>query len=301
MEFIVGGSAGKFVDNHNGTYTVDYGTELNVIAVPAEGYHLASWSNGAEVTGDTLALTVTGELALSANFEGNEYALSFNTEGLDDTEAAKWAVTPNPAKTAEAVTVTYSGEKQVSGVAVSAEAGGLQFVPFTSQMVEGWGNDYETLLTEADIPGFKGVTLAEAKTCDAPVPYSLIYSFDTNNPNIANVVSYDGDSYFTFSSDISLFDLYMNVAELGDAWYYTGTGGAAVEVLPAEGKTNEWTFTMPAGEAVMTPIYAEASIKNAQGETLYATLKEAFAAVQNGDTPSSRKTQQSANRSRTVR
>ena len=284
MEFIVGGSAGKFVDNHNGTYTVDYGTELKVIATPAEGYHLASWSNGAAVTGDTLALTVTGELALSANFEGNEYALSFNTEGLDDTEAAKWAVTPNPAKTADTVTVTYSGDKKVSGVAVGAEAGGLQFVPFTSQMVANWNDDYETLLTEADMPGFKGVTLAEAKTCNAPVPYNLIYSFDTINPNNVNIVSYDGESYFTFSSDISHFNMYMNVVELGDPWYYTGTGGAAVEALPAEGKTNEWTFTMPAGEAVMTPIYAEASIKNAQGETLYATLKEAFAAVQNGDT-----------------
>ncbi len=62
-------TTGKIVDNGDGTYTVDYGTELTFVAKPAEGFMLESWSNGAEVTGDTLKLTMTDELSLTANFK----------------------------------------------------------------------------------------------------------------------------------------------------------------------------------------------------------------------------------------
>ena len=62
-------AASGIVDNGDGTYTVDYGTELTFVAKPADGFMLGSWSNGAEVTGDTLKLTMTEELSLTANFK----------------------------------------------------------------------------------------------------------------------------------------------------------------------------------------------------------------------------------------
>ena len=55
------------------------------------------------------------------------------------------------------------------------------------------------------------------------------------------------------------------------------------EVTPVTGKTNEWTFSMPANDVVLTPIYSAATIYSGQTETPFETLKEAFAAVKSGD------------------
>ena len=50
--------------------------------------------------------------------------------------------------------------------------------------------------------------------------------------------------------------------------------------------TKSGTFSMPGSDVVLTPIYAEATIYQSDGETekqAYASLKEAFANVKNGD------------------
>ena len=57
----------------------------------------------------------------------------------------------------------------------------------------------------------------------------------------------------------------------------------AIGVTPVTGKTNEWTFSMPANDVVLTPIYSAATIYSGQTETPFETLKEAFANVKNGD------------------
>ena len=57
----------------------------------------------------------------------------------------------------------------------------------------------------------------------------------------------------------------------------------SIEVTPVTGKTNQWTFTMPANDVVLTPIYSAATIYSGQTETPFETLKEAFAAVKDGD------------------
>ncbi len=65
------------MDNGDGTYTVDWGTEVTFVAVPAEDYHLLSWSNGAEVTEDNKqTLTSTDQLSLSAFFKHDTYILT---------------------------------------------------------------------------------------------------------------------------------------------------------------------------------------------------------------------------------
>ena len=60
--------------------------------------------------------------------------------------------------------------------------------------------------------------------------------------------------------------------------YYT----AAIPTTNA----NEWTLTMPGSNVLLTPIYSAATVYQADGMTekkAYASLKEAFAAVQSGD------------------
>lgn len=62
-----------------------------------------------------------------------------------------------------------------------------------------------------------------------------------------------------------------------------GTAEAPITVEPGS-SANTWTFAMPASDVVLTPVYAEATILNGQTEKqAYASLKEAFAAVQEGD------------------
>ena len=65
----------------------------------------------------------------------------------------------------------------------------------------------------------------------------------------------------------------------------TGTA-ETIDVNPVAGQQNQWEFNMPASDVELTPIYAAATIYEADGETekqAYETLKEAFAAVQHGD------------------
>ena len=68
-----------------------------------------------------------------------------------------------------------------------------------------------------------------------------------------------------------------------DAIKFTfGTAEAPITVEPGS-SANTWTFSMPANDVVLTPIYSAATIYSGQTETPFETLKEAFANVKNGD------------------
>ncbi|MBR6279170.1 MAG: hypothetical protein IKR41_10540, partial [Bacteroidales bacterium] len=64
ITFVFGGTGGSGITaNEDGTYTVNPGTEVTIKATPAEGFHLASWSNGAEVNEDgTQKIKVTEDI-----------------------------------------------------------------------------------------------------------------------------------------------------------------------------------------------------------------------------------------------
>ena len=67
---------------------------------------------------------------------------------------------------------------------------------------------------------------------------------------------------------------------------YVAPASTTIDVNPVAGQQNQWEFNMPASDVELTPIYAAATIYEADGETekqAYETLKEAFAAVQDGD------------------
>lgn len=117
-----GTNSADIVDNGDGTYSVAPGSNVTVKATPAEGYHLASWSNGAEVNDEgTTTLTVgTDDITLTATFASNSFDLTvgesehgtvtFTVDGTAATQAAKddvvtVSVTPDDGYAAKDVTV----------------------------------------------------------------------------------------------------------------------------------------------------------------------------------------------------
>ena len=88
----------------------------------------------------------------------------------------------------------------------------------------------------------------------------------------------------TLSSTIGSYDF---IAFSSWTIYYT-TEPPIVVIPVAEpaANTQQWTFTQPGSDVVLTPIYSAATIYDADGQTekqAYETLKEAFANVQDGD------------------
>ena len=121
-----------------------------------------------------------------------------------------------------------------------------------------WANDYDPL-TAADLPGFKTSTLDETKAwTGAPATGNaiLIYSFADNKPNLVNysngVRGSNGPASFT--KDL--------VSGISATIYYTAEPEPAAE--PAEpaidfkwdAATKTGTFTMPAFDVEIAPIYA---------------------------------------------
>ena len=81
IKFVFGGTGVSGITaNEDGTYTVNPGTEVTIKATPAEGFHLASWSNGAEVNEDgTQKIKVTEDINIVANFS-SPFAIAMDTD-----------------------------------------------------------------------------------------------------------------------------------------------------------------------------------------------------------------------------
>lgn len=76
--------SGPTINNETGTrtYTVNYGTEVVLLATPADHHHLASWSNGATLKElDTIHVTVTKDSTITANFAIDIYKLTLAKSG----------------------------------------------------------------------------------------------------------------------------------------------------------------------------------------------------------------------------
>ncbi|MBQ3689021.1 MAG: T9SS type A sorting domain-containing protein [Bacteroidales bacterium] len=81
IKFVFGGTGvSDITANEDGTYTVNPGTEVTIKATPAEGFHLASWSNGAQVNEDgTQKIKVTEDINIVANFT-SPFAIAMDTD-----------------------------------------------------------------------------------------------------------------------------------------------------------------------------------------------------------------------------
>ena len=73
------GNPDGVTDNNDGTYTVNYGTQVTVKAIPNTGYHLASWNPVHDPNNyDTAHVTVTANTSLTANFVANVYSVTLH-------------------------------------------------------------------------------------------------------------------------------------------------------------------------------------------------------------------------------
>lgn len=125
-----------------------------------------------------------------------------------------------------------------------------------------WNKDY-TYLLPSDMPGLKadGITEEQAKAW-ADVPKSglvdLVYGYvDAGNYIDFKIISFiDGQVNSSNSRILSHNAVYIDNVKY---YYATGVVEPDVTVEPVTGKTNEWTFTMPAFDVVLTPIYAKAA------------------------------------------
>ena len=78
--------------------------------------------------------------------------------------------------------------------------------------------------------------------------------------------------------------LYVNNYKVYYATAYVEPDPNIIPVTPVAGQENQWEFDMPGSDVVLTPIYSVATVLGDDDtERSFASLKEAFAAVQNGD------------------
>ena len=122
-----------------------------------------------------------------------------------------------------------------------------------------WKTD-ENPLTADEMTGFKdfsSLTDDEAKALLNSVPTGnvvIIYGVGASSNSFKVVQSYEADVHVAELplSHSDFFDLKDQ-----SKFYYTASDG--IEVTPVAGKTNEWTFSMPGSDVVLTPQYAPAA------------------------------------------
>ena len=227
------------IANQDGTYSVVPGTSVTLKATAAKGYQLNSWSNN--VTADTddntvATITVNETATATANFGAKEYEVDLTVNGDDDqgTEKALWtgkageqgtaANFPITAKTGQAVTISYNGQRRVKSVKAVLVPTYLkwdatkkewveEYIPATATPVEN-ADDYVeweagTYLVEGNVTINGAVKLSgdveliikdgaklTADWIDGDENYSLNIYGQANKSGELNVACSDGDAIY---------------------------------------------------------------------------------------------------------
>ena len=113
--------------NTDGTFTVAKTATVTLKATPAEGYKFLYWEDDQTNTNPVREVTIESGMAdmtYKAVFAEITYNVTFVEGTNPDPENPEWTATPNPAKTKQTVTVTYTGSKKVIGVKAEKKGGG---------------------------------------------------------------------------------------------------------------------------------------------------------------------------------
>jgi len=65
--------------NQDGSHTVNHGATLTIDPTPNAGYHFTGWTGGASGSADPLTVTVTSNMAITANFAVNQYTVTVSS------------------------------------------------------------------------------------------------------------------------------------------------------------------------------------------------------------------------------
>jgi len=224
----------------NASQSVSYGDDaLEVTAVPAEGYHFTSWSDGVKAASRT-DKGVTGSIDVTASFEINSYVVTFNSNGgstvaAQSLEHGQKAVKPqDPTREgfvfggwyADAgLTTPFNFEAPITGTA-SAYAK-WDVATYSVNFADYNGNVIKT------------ETVEHGKAATAPTdPERTGYSFKGWSGSFDNVTS---DLTITAQYDINTYDVKYsagaNGSITGNASQSVSYGDDALEVtaVPAEG------------------------------------------------------------------
>jgi hypothetical protein len=294
MEFIVGGSAGKIVDNGDGTYTGDYGAEVTRKAAAAAGCNVAGWMVGTETiaTGEGIAyadyqdadkklmpatstytFTMTDAKTIAPVFGENEY----NVEFAEGTNTSEWTATPNPAKTKATVTVTYTGTRKVIGVKAEKKAA-TPATPAESTVTWNSENISFLQLYEPSAPftmmGIKLSTSSASNTADwrnIGIPTNDGLYFDVTTTGGYTFTAPSGKKFTKIEMTVTNANGWTQVlfqSTLGTGW---PSGGDAVTVVEDTKKVT-WTGTAASTVGLLT----DASYFNASPVTsIVFTLADA--------------------------
>ena len=131
----------------------------------------------------------------------------------------------------------------------------IQVKEITSDLTGTWQND-NVNIKATELPGFVPVSLDEAKAMAGSLPTSgyvyLFYAFDGGKTCYA--VFQNGNYQRNGAANQTHSQVIMTVASAAKVYYTYDPN--AIDVKPVAGKTNEWTFTMPAFDVELTPLYA---------------------------------------------
>lgn len=130
----------------------------------------------------------------------------------------------------------------------------------TASEITAWAND-ATNITAADLPGFVEATTEQAQSWDGYPTNGfvyLIYGFD--NGEMKKINYNFGNAMTPSQAPKTRAGVYddMNRSTPDRYFYVTGIEGG-IEVNPVVDKTNQWTFSMPGSDVVLTPQYAPAA------------------------------------------
>ena len=101
--------------NTDGTFTVAKTATVTLKATPAEGYKFLYWEDDQTNTNPVREVTIESGMA-DMTYKAVFAEITYNVTFVEGTDLNEWTATPNPAKTKQTVTVTYTGSKKVIGV-----------------------------------------------------------------------------------------------------------------------------------------------------------------------------------------
>ena len=194
--------------NGDGTFTVAKTATVTLTATPAEGYKFLYWEDDQTNTNPVREVTIESGMAdmtYKAVFAEITYAVTFAEGTNPDPENPEWTATPNPAKTKQTVTVTYTGTKKVIGVKAEKKSAG----PVTYTELK--GGEVLHVGDKIQVPETDKYWYPGGETLDYRYTYEVVR------------VNISGSSYETTATE-SETGAYYALHKVGSNYYLFATG-----------------------------------------------------------------------------
>ena len=252
----------------NGGGTYDKGIAVILTAVPDEGYHFVSWSDGN--TENPRSVTVNANVTLSASFAPNSYTLKYVIDGNDyKTSTVEFGTSITPEENPVKEGYTFSGWSEIPETMPAHDVtveGKFNINSYTLRYVID-GEDYKTYtlafgtsITPEENPVKEGYTFSGWSEIPKTMPahdVTVEGKFNINSYTLRYVI--DGEDYKTYTL---AFGTSITPEENPVKEGYTFSGWSEIpETMPAHDVTVEGTFYINSHKVIW----------NIDGETISVT------------------------------